>query len=97
MAEKSFYVYILCSKENGTLYVGITNDISRRVHEHKNKMGSVFTAKYGINRLVYCEEFSSVHDAIYREKQLKKWGRVQKLLLIGHVNPEWKDLSECWW
>ncbi len=71
--NKSYYVYILASKRNGTLYIGITNDLARRVLEHKEGKGSIFTKKHKVNILVYCETLSTAHDAICREKQLKKW------------------------
>ena len=87
-----FYVYIICSQQNGTLYIGVTNDLTRRMYEHKNKLILGFTAKYSVNRLVYYEEFESIADAIRREKQLKNWKRIWKLQLIEQVNPTWKDL-----
>lgn len=91
----NYYVYILCSKKNGTLYIGVTNDISRRVYEHKNKMIKGFTDKYGVNKqLVYVETYADVREAIQREKILKKWNRAWKMRLIEEVNPEWKDLYE---
>ncbi len=91
---KNFYVYIICSKKNGTIYIGVTGDLARRMYEHKNKLISGFTAKHGISRLVYCEAYSSSTDAIRREKQLKKWNRSWKLELIEKVNPLWKSLNE---
>ena len=87
-----FYVYIMASQKNGTLYIGITNDIERRVLEHKNKKIDGFTAQYSTGLLVYCEQYDYVYDAIKREKQLKKWNREWKLRLIQESNPEWKDL-----
>ena len=87
-----FYVYIMASQKNGTLYVGITNDIDRRVLEHKNKKFGGFSAQYSTDLLVYCEQFTYVYDAIRREKQLKRWNRAWKLKLIEDSNPEWKDL-----
>ena len=87
-----FYVYIICSQQNGTLYIGVTNDLTRRMYEHKNELILGFTAKYSVNRLVYYEEFESIADAIRREKQLKNWKRIWKLQLIEQVNPTWKDL-----
>jgi putative endonuclease len=88
-----YYVYILASRKHGTLYIGITNDILRRVHEHKLKLVRGFSAKYGINKLVYFEIFDDPASAIAREKQLKKWGRDWKLELIESNNPGWVDLS----
>lgn len=90
--EKTYFVYILASRKNGTLYTGITNDLHRRVSEHKEKKIKGFTKKYGVDKLVYFEEFSDVGDAIYREKCIKKWRRAWKLELIEKDNPGWKDL-----
>ncbi len=92
MAEKLYYVYILTNKRNGTLYIGVTNDLVRRVHEHKEGMVDGFTKRYGTKMLVYYEATESVMAAIAREKQLKKWNRMWKLRLIEEFNPEWKDL-----
>ena len=85
-------VYILGSQRNGTLYVGVTSDLIRRVWEHKNNQANGFTKKYHIHQLVYFEHHTSMTAAIAREKQLKKWKRAWKLRLIEKVNPEWKDL-----
>lgn len=92
MAEKSYYVYILASKRNGTLYIGVTNDLLRRVYEHKEGRIDGFTKQYSTKMLVYYEATESVMAAITREKQLKKWNRKWKLRLIEEFNPEWKDL-----
>ena len=93
--EKLYYVYILANKRNGTVYIGITNDLSRRSFEHKNKDNpNSFTAKYNINKLVYNETYEYIDDAIRREKQLKKWNRIWKLRLIEENNPTWRDLFE---
>lgn len=89
---KNYYVYILASKKSGTLYIGITNDLIRRVYEHKNGMIEGFTKKYQIHNLVYYEETNDVESAITREKQMKKWNRKWKINLIEKNNPEWKDL-----
>jgi putative endonuclease len=86
-----YYVYILASDLGGTLYIGVTNDLVRRVHEHKTKAADGFTKKYGVDRLVYFEAFSDVKFAIQREKQLKKWNRAWKVRLIEEVNPNWDD------
>jgi putative endonuclease len=91
---KSFYVYILASKRNGTLYVGVTSDLVKRVWEHKNKLAEGFTKKYVVNKLVYYEQFQEVEFAIKREKRLKNYNRKWKLELIEKLNPEWKDLYE---
>ena len=88
----SYYVYILANKVNTTLYIGVTNDIYRRVNEHNDKVVCGFTERYNVNKLVYVEEFSSINDAIARERQLKKWRREKKETLINSVNPQWKDL-----
>ncbi len=90
------HIYILASKRNGTLYTGVTNDLERRIVEHKTKLLPGFTEKYEVTKLVYCEEIPSATSAIAREKQIKKWNRKWKLRLIEERNPEWKDLSEEW-
>ena len=92
MAMKKYYVYILASKRNGTLYIGVTNDLIRRVYEHKNDLIDGFTKKYGVHRLVYYEQYDEIVNAIQREKRLKKWNRQWKIELIEKENPEWKDL-----
>jgi len=91
-----FHVYILASRRNGTLYTGITNDLRRRVWQHKSKLIPGFTSRYGVNRLVYFEEFRNAASAIAREKQIKAGSRMQKLKLIERDNPDWTDLSEGW-
>ncbi len=91
---KTYYVYILASKRKGTLYVGITNDLIRRIHEHKNNHIDGFTRKYKIHRLVYYEQFDDSYSAIQREKRLKRWLRKWKIELIESVNPDWCDLYE---
>nr|VFJ90918.1 MAG: putative endonuclease [Candidatus Kentron sp. LFY] len=78
------------------MYVGITNDLQRRVSEHKNKLLSGFTKRYNVDRLVYFEETNDVNAAILREKEIKKWRREKKDKLVAVINPEWKDLSEDW-
>jgi putative endonuclease len=92
---KQYYVYILSSYTR-TLYIGVTNDIKRRVVEHKEKQIEGFTKKYNINRLVHFENFREVNDALVREKQLKKWSREKKVALIERDNPQWNDLSLEW-
>lgn len=92
---KHYYVYIMTSS-TGTLYTGMTNNLERRVYEHKNKLIDGFTKKYNITRLVYFEVFGDVRDAIVREKQIKSWRRSKKIDLIKSMNPEWQDLSEEW-
>ena len=88
----TYYVYTLTSKRNGTLYIGVTNNLIRRIYEHKNDMTEGFTKKYRIHRLVYYEEFNNVNDAITREKRMKKWKRSWKIELIKSVNSKWRDL-----
>jgi putative endonuclease len=89
---KRYYVYILASRRNGALYIGVTNNIARRVYEHKNDLISGFTRKYKVHRLVYYEQFGNVVSALRREKSLKKWNRKWKLELIERANPDWRDL-----
>jgi putative endonuclease len=96
MGDKNYYVYILASERNGTLYIGVTNDLMRRVYEHKHGMIEGFTKKYHVYRLVYCEHSTDIMGAIRREKQLKKWKRQWKLRLIEENNPEWEDIYEKW-
>ena len=93
---KEYYVYILANITNTTLYIGVTNDLRRRLYEHKNKLISGFTEKYNVNKLVYFETVSDVNAAIQREKNLKKWSRTWKLELIKKSNPMMKDLSLDW-
>ncbi len=90
--EKTYFIYILASKRNGTLYIGVTNDLMRRVYEHKKKLVKGFTSKYDVGRLIYYEEYKDITEAITREKRLKKWNRRWKLNLIEKVNPKWRDL-----
>ena len=92
---KQYYVYIMTNRSK-TLYTGVTNDLVRRVYEHKNKMVEGFTKKYNIKRLVYFEETSDIQAAIAKEKQIKGWLMVKKIALIESKNPEWNDLSEGW-
>ena len=91
-----YYIYILASQKNGTLYIGVTNDLERRILEHKQKINEGFTSKYDVNKLVYFESFQYINDAILREKRLKKWNRQWKINLIEEENKDWKDLSEDW-
>jgi len=90
--EKIFWVYILASKIGGTLYIGVTSDLVRRVFEHRSEVVHGFTKRYGVHRLVYFEQFSDVESAIRREKRLKKWNRAWKVRLIEEANPNWDDL-----
>ena len=94
--QKYYYVYILASKKNGTLYIGVTNKLERRIYEHKNGLVKGFTKKYKVHLLVYYEHFDDIQYAIIREKQMKKWKRQWKINLIEEKNPEWIDLSKEW-
>jgi putative endonuclease len=93
---KTYYVYIMTNR-SGTLYTGVTGDLERRVYEHKHGVGSRFTAKYRIDKLLHFEVFSDIWDAIAREKQIKGWLRARKIALIESVNPNWADLSADWY
>ena len=93
---KDYYVYIMSSINKNTIYIGVTNNIERRVFEHKNKLTKGFTEKYNCVNLVYYETHNQIVEAIYREKQLKKWNRAWKDELIESENPNWLDLSEEW-
>lgn len=88
----AYYIYILTNKSN-TLYVGVTNDLERRIAEHSFKSISSFTSKYNLNKLVFYQEFSDINDAIAAEKKIKGWTRKKKMELIKTINPEFKDLS----
>ena len=91
---KTYYVYILTNWSSTVMYIGVTNDLKRRVNEHKNRVNEGFTSRYNLSKLVYYETTNDVHKAILREKQLKGWTRVRKNALVESVNPYWKDLSE---
>jgi len=93
MGARSYYVYILAN-DFGSLYIGVTNDLARRIDEHRSKVSGGFTKKYNLGRLVYLEECGEVADAIAREKQIKGWRRSKKVALIGELNPRWEDLSD---
>jgi putative endonuclease len=88
------FVYILTNRYKGTLYIGVTNDLIRRVYEHKHELADGFTKRYGLKQLVYYESHEGPEEAITREKQLKKWNRAWKLELIEKSNPAWQDLYE---
>lgn len=90
----AYFVYLLASDRNGTLYVGVTNDLIRRVYEHKTKAVRGFTSQYGVSRLVWFETYDDPTNAIAREKDIKKWRRAWKLRLIEQSNPQWLDLYE---
>ncbi len=90
---KRFYVYILSNTRRGVLYVGVTNDLSRRMFEHKSRLAPGFTKKYGVILLIYFEEYSSILEARAREANLKRWRRDWKIQLIESLNPDWRDLT----
>ena len=94
--ERKYYVYILASKKYGTIYIGQTNNLIRRVAEHKSGLIKGFTQKYKVNKLVYYEETNYINNSIEREKQLKGWLRKKKIALIESMNPDWEDLSKGW-
>ncbi len=94
MNSKNYFVYILASERNGTLYTGVTSDLKKRVFEHKNNLVEGFTKKYKVHNLVHYEQISDINVAIEREKILKKWNRAWKLNLIEKDNPNWEDLYE---
>ena len=90
--EKHYYVYIMANKLNGTIYTGVTNDLVRRVNEHRNNLVEGFTKRYGLHKLVYFEETSDIDSALNHEKRIKNLSRAKKLILIENVNPLWDDL-----
>lgn len=89
---KYYYVYILASRRNGTLYTGVTSDLKKRVYEHKFGLAEGFTKKYNVKMLVWFDQTNDVYSALTREKQIKKWKRAYKVEMIEEKNPEWKDL-----
>jgi putative endonuclease len=93
MCVKTYYVYILTNDNNKVMYIGMTNDLEKRVIEHKQKLIKGFTERYNVNKLVYYEYTNNVMSAIEREKQIKKWRREKKNLLVESMNPGWRDLS----
>jgi putative endonuclease len=90
----SYYVYIMASRRNGTLYIGVTNDLVRRVYEHREGVVDGFTKRHGVKMLVYFEALDGIEQAIQREKTMKHWTRAWKLNQIEHANPQWRDLWE---
>lgn len=94
--DYNFYVYILTNWNDQVMYIGMTNNLERRLYEHKNKLVEGFTKKYNVHKLVYYEHGNDVHAAIAREKEIKKWRREKKNNLVMTMNPEWKDLSLEW-
>lgn len=97
MPSNSYYIYMMTNKTNRVLYTGVTNNLERRVWEHKNKAISGFTARYNTTKLVYFEQTSDINAAIEREKQLKGLLRVKKNKIIESINPDWKDLTDTWY
>ncbi|MFQ5623417.1 MAG: GIY-YIG nuclease family protein [Paracoccaceae bacterium] len=95
MREHTYCVYIVTNRPNGTLYTGVTNDLRRRVHQHHAGLASKFTRKYNCHRLVWFETHTDIHEAITREKRIKKWNRAWKLAMIEALNPGWNDLAEA--
>ena len=93
---KTYFIYIITNKPNGTIYIGVTNNLERRIWEHKNKFIKGFSSKYNLDKLVYCEDYSDINDAIAREKQIKGWVRKKKTDLIESINKNWQDLSIGW-
>ena len=91
---KTSFVYILTNKNKTTLYIGVTNNLQRRITEHQDGIGSKFSRKYKTNHLIYYERFSNILEAIAREKQLKRWSRSKKEILIQRLNPEWEFLND---
>ncbi len=91
-----YYVYIMTNYTNMVLYIGVTNNLERRIFEHKNKLNKGFTQRYNVKKLVYFETTANIDSAIEREKQLKGWIRAKKVELINNSNPEWTDLSSGW-
>ena len=94
--EHCYWVYILASKPNGTIYVGVTNALERRVWQHRNGTFEGFTSRYGLKLLVHCEQFTDIRLAIAREKEVKGWLRAKKVALIRRENPLWRDLAADW-
>jgi putative endonuclease len=97
MEARRYYVYILTNKVRTVLYTGVTNSLSRRIWQHKNKIMPGFTSRYNLNCLLYFEEFRDINNAIAREKQIKGWSRAKKIALIAEKNPQSNDLSEAWY
>ena len=91
-----YFVYILSNWDDSVLYIGVTANLPRRLYEHQNGLVDGFTQKYNVHKLVYYEHTNDVYSAISREKQLKKWSRSKKNILIGRMNPQWRDLSADW-
>ena len=95
-SENNYYVYVLTNWNNNVMYIGVTNDLTRRIYEHKTKLVNGFTQKYNVDKLVYFEVTRDVYEAITREKEIKKWRREKKDNLVTTINPDWNDLSQEW-
>ena len=95
MGRRQYYVYIMTNR-SGTLYTGVTNDLERRMHEHKRKLVEGFTKRYNIDMLVYYEVTDDINEALTREKQIKAWRRSKRVALVESTNPQWRDLSDGW-
>ena len=93
MGERTYFVYIMASRRNGTLYIGVTNNLALRAHQHRTGVGSTFTTKYGV-KMLFLQQYGDVNEAIAREKQSKTWERKWKLALIEQFNRDWRDLYE---
>ena len=96
MMDHNYYVYILTNWNDTVMYIGVTNDLERRLYEHKHALVDGFTKKYNVNKLVYYERGTNVYAALEREKEIKKWRREKKNSLVMTMNPEWRDLSLEW-
>ncbi|WGH75745.1 GIY-YIG nuclease family protein [Tenacibaculum tangerinum] len=92
-----YYVYIITNKKDGVLYIGVTNNLERRIFEHKNKIVKGFSSKYNLDKLIYFEKYQLIEEAIKREKNMKKWKRVWKINLVVKGNPNWDDLAKNWY
>lgn len=95
--NKTYYVYLISNWNNKVLYIGVTNNLERRIYQHKNKLIEGFTKKYNVNKLVYFEETNDIESAITREKEIKHWRREKKNTLVESANKQWADLSKQWW
>jgi len=93
---KQSFVYIISNRKNGTIYTGVTSDLNKRIFQHKNKLIDGFSKKYGLDKLVFFEEYADIYNAIVREKEIKGWLRRKKIELIESINPNWNDLAESW-
>jgi len=92
-----YYIYIITNKKEGVLYIGVTNNLERRIFEHKNKLVKVFSSKYNLDKLIYFEEYQFIEEAIKREKNMKKWKRAWKINLAIKETPNWEDLAKNWY